>query len=195
MITEEKFNKYANIFFPVSSWDSAILSHDDCKDKDDDDFIFYRLNFLSGKFPYTHKVALIQISDRLGSDLIGKPTSYNTIRSDTLPPTISKEMSQYIDLYDSIYIKCKINGEEVLFKKIAYDIKSTIMKLLSGDTFEISVGIKAKDILKLPDKTRATITNIMMTFYRDTNYRKEYLEYVKRVKYKEKLNRNGLKEE
>ena len=76
MITKEKFNKYANIFFPQLAWDTVILSHDDCKDKGKDDFIFYRLNYISGKVPQTVKVILIQISDRLGSNLLEQKRPY-----------------------------------------------------------------------------------------------------------------------
>ena len=192
MITKEKFNKYANIFFPQSAWDTVILSHDDCKDKGKDDFIFYRLNYISGKVPQTVKVILIQISDRLGSNLLEQKRPYTDyiINDFSLTP----ELSQYLDLYDSIYIKYKINDKEVLFMKLLDNINSDIIKILSGDDTEISVGIKVKDILSSPDKTTLELSIHTLSFYKDVDYREEYLKYKKRIKRQEKMERKLRKE-
>ena len=192
MITKEKFNKYANIFFPQSAWDTVILSHDDCKDKGKDDFIFYRLNYISGKVPQTVKVILIQISDRLGSNLLEQKRPYTDyiINDFSLTP----ELSQYLDLYDSIYIKYKINDKEVLFMKLSDNISSDIIKILAGDDTEISVGIKVKDILSSPDKTTLELSIHTLSFYKDVDYREEYLKYKKRIKRQEKMERKLRKE-
>lgn len=192
MITKEKFNKYANIFFPQLAWDTVILSHDDCKDKGKDDFIFYRLNYISGKVPQTVKVILIQISDRLGSNLLEQKRPYTDyiINDFSLTP----ELSQYLDLYDSIYIKYKINDKEVLFMKLLDNINSDIIKILSGDDTEISVGIKVKDILSSPDKTTLELSIHTLSFYKDVDYREEYLKYKKRIKRQEKMERKLRKE-
>lgn len=188
MITKEKFNKYANIFFPQSAWDTVILSHDDCKDKGKDDFIFYRLNYISGKVPQTVKVILIQISDRLGSNLLKPTRPYNK------DIYLTSELSQYLDLYDSIYIKYKINDKEVLFMKLSDNISSDIIKILAGDDTEISIGIKVKDILSSPDKTTLELSIHTLSFYRDVDYREEYLKYKKRIKRQEKMERKLRKE-
>lgn len=194
MITKEKFNKYANIFFPQLelAWDTVILSHDDCKDKGKDDFIFYRLNYISGKVPQTVKVILIQISDRLGSNLLEQKRPYTDyiINDFSLTP----ELSQYLDLYDSIYIKYKINDKEVLFMKLLDNINSDIIKILSGDDTEISIGIKVKDILSSPDKTTLELSIHTLSFYKDVDYREEYLKYKKRIKRQEKMERKLRKE-
>lgn len=188
MITKEKFNKYANIFFPQSAWDTVILSHDDCKDKGKDDFIFYRLNYISGKVPQTVKVILIQISDRLGSNLLKPTRPYNK------DIYLTSELSQYLDLYDSIYIKYKINDKEVLFMKLSDNISSDIIKILAGDDTEISIGIKVKDILSSPDKTTLELSIHTLSFYRNVDYREEYLKYKKRIKRQEKMERKLRKE-
>ncbi len=188
MITKEKFNKYANIFFPQSAWDTVILSHDDCKDKGKDDFIFYRLNYISGKVPQTVKVILIQISDRLGSNLLKPTRPYNK------DIYLTSELSQYLDLYDSVYIKYKINDKEVLFMKLSDNISSDIIKILAGDDTEISIGIKVKDILSSPDKTTLELSIHTLSFYRDVDYREEYLKYKKRIKRQEKMERKLRKE-
>ena len=185
MITKEKFNKYANIFFPQLAWDTVILSHEDCKDKGEDDFIFYKLNYISGKIPQQIKVALIQIYDRLGSNLFGRTRPYNKdiVNDFSLTP----ELSQYLDLYDSVYIKYKINDKEVLFTKLSDNISSNIIKVLAGDDTEFSVGIKVKDILSLPDKTTLELYIQTLIFNRDVDYREEYLKYKKRIKRQEKM--------
>ena len=188
MITKEKFNKYANIFFPQSAWDTVILSHDDCKDKGKDDFIFYRLNYISGKVPQTVKVILIQISDRLGSNLLKPTRPYNK------DIYLTSELSQYLDLYDSVYIKYKINDKEVLFMKLSDNISSDIIKILAGDDTEISIGIKVKDILSSPDKTTLELSIHTLSFYKDVDYREEYLKYKKRIKRQEKMERKLRKE-
>jgi hypothetical protein len=188
MITKEKFNKYANIFFPQSAWDTVILSHDDCKDKGKDDFIFYRLNYISGKVPQTVKVILIQISDRLGSNLLKPTRPYNK------DIYLTSELSQYLDLYDSVYIKYKINDKEVLFMKLSDNISSDIIKILAGDDTEISIGIKVKDILSSPDKTTLELSIHTLSFYRNVDYREEYLKYKKRIKRQEKMERKLRKE-
>ena len=188
MITKEKFQKYANIFFPQSAWDTVILSHDDCKDKGKDDFIFYRLNYISGKVPQTVKVILIQISDRLGSNLLKPTRPYNK------DIYLTSELSHYLDLYDSVYIKYKINDKEVLFMKLSDNINSDIIKILAGDDTEISVGIKVKDILSSPDKTTLELSIHTMSFYRDVDYREEYLKYKKRIKRQEKMEKKLRKE-
>ncbi len=192
MITKEKFNKYANIFFPQPAWDTVILSHDDCKDKGKDDFIFYRLNYISGKVPQTVKVILIQISDRLGSNLLEQKRPYTDyiINDFSLTP----ELSQYLDLYDSVYIKYKINDKEVLFMKLSDNISSDIIKILAGDDTEISIGIKVKDILSSPDKTTLELSIHTLSFYRNVDYREEYLKYKKRIKRQEKMERKLRKE-
>ena len=188
MITKEKFNKYANIFFPQLAWDTVILSHDDCKDKGKDDFIFYRLNYISGKVPQTVKVILIQISDRLGSNLLKPTRPYNK------DIYLTSELSQYLDLYDSVYIKYKINDKEVLFMKLSDNISSDIIKILAGDDTEISIGIKVKDILSSPDKTTLELSIHTLSFYRNVDYREEYLKYKKRIKRQEKMERKLRKE-
>ena len=195
MITKEKFNKYANIFFPQSVWDTVILSHDDCKDKGEDDFIFYRLNYISGKVPQTVKVILIQIINRLGSNLLKPPRLIHTYDKDIVNdfPT-TPEILQYSNLYDNIYIKYKINDKEVLFMKLSDNINSDIIKILSGDDTEISVGIKVKDILSSPDKTTLELSIHTMFFYKDVDYREEYLKYKKRIKRQEKMERKLKKE-
>lgn len=193
MITKEKFDKYASIFFTQAAWDTAILSHDDCKDKGENDLIFYKLNYISGKMPQPIKVALIQIYDRLGSNLLKQTRPYNKdiVNEFSLTP----EMSQYLDLYDSIYIKYKnINEQEVLFMKLSDNISSNIIKVLAGDDTEISVGIKVKDILSLPDKTTLELYIQALFFYRYVDYREEYLKYKKRIKRQEKMERKLRKE-
>ena len=195
MITKEKFNKYANIFFPQSAWDTVVLSHDDCKDKSEDDFIFYRLNYISGKVPQTTKVILIQISNRLGSNLLKPTRLIHTYNKDIVNDfSLTPELSHYLDLYDSVYIKYKINDKEVLFMKLSDNISSDIIKILAGDDTEISIGIKVKDILVSPDKTTLQLSIHTMSFYKDVDYREEYLKYKKRIKRQEKMERKLRKE-
>jgi hypothetical protein len=195
MINKEKFNKYANIFFPQSAWDTVILSHDDCKDKGKDDFIFYRLNYISGKVPQTTKVILIQISNRLGSNLLKPTRLIHTYNKDIVNDfSLTPELSHYLDLYDSVYIKYKINDKEVLFMKLSDNISSDIIKILAGDDTEISIGIKVKDILSSPDKTTLELSIHTLSFYRNVDYREEYLKYKKRIKRQEKMERKLRKE-
>ena len=195
MITKEKFNKYANIFFPQSAWDTVILSHDDCKDKGENDLIFYRLNYISGKVPQTTKVILIQISNRLGSNLLKPTRLIHTYNKDIVNDfSLTPELSHYLDLYDSVYIKYKINDKEVLFMKLSDNISSDIIKILAGDDTEISIGIKVKDILVSPDKTTLQLSIHTMSFYKDVDYREEYLKYKKRIKRQEKMERKLRKE-
>ena len=67
-------------------------------------------------------------------------------------------------------------------------------KILAGDDTEISIGIKVKDILSSPDKTTLELSIHTLSFYRNVDYREEYLKYKKRIKRQEKMERKLRKE-
>ncbi len=190
MITKEKFDKYATVFsftrwapYFQSGWDVITLSHDKCRGKSDDDFIFYKFAYLCcNEFEPWYKVSLFQINTRL-SKYPSKPrATYKNNFYLNFYTLSSEEVSQLEYLYDKIYIKCKINDKEVLFKKLSDNISSNIMKLVPKDSLEITFRIKVKDVLALPDKTNVEIYLRGLRFCINTNYREECLNGLKKLK-------------